>query len=49
MTKREMVNHMIEVGCIKAEDYNIWMRKLKDSIERVYNEVVPRRIEYLNK
>lgn len=49
MTKIEMVNHMIELGCIKEADRNIWLRKTKDVIKKVYDEIIPIRIAYLNK
>lgn len=49
MTKVEMINHMIALGCIKEADRNVWLRKTKDVIKRVYSEIIPARIAYLNK
>lgn len=49
MTKKEMLNLMIEIGCIKAEDYNVWIRKSKETIKRVYDTAVPLRLAYLSK
>lgn len=49
MTKMEMVNRMIILGCINKEDRNHWMRHTKDYIMEVYIKVVPIRLEYLGK
>ena len=49
MTKMEMVNRMIILGCIKESERNHWMRHDKDYIMKVYIEIVPIRLEYLNK
>ena len=49
MTKMEMVNRMIVLGCIKEVERNHWMRKTKADIMRWYIIVVPRRLEYLGR
>ena len=49
MTKMEMVNRMIVLGCIKEADRNRWMRKTADEITRVYISAVPTRLEYLGR
>lgn len=49
MTKMEMVNRMIVLGCIKEADRNHWMRKCKADIMKIYILVVPRRLEYLGR
>lgn len=49
MTKMEMVNRMIVLGCIKEEDRNHWMRHDKAYIMRIYIQVVPRRLEHLGR
>ena len=49
MTKMEMVNRMIILGCIKEEDRNHWMRKTKEYITHIYITVVPMRLEYLGR
>lgn len=49
MTKMEMVNRMIILGCIKETDRNHWMRHTKDYIMKIYIEVVPMRLEYLKR
>jgi len=47
MTKKAMVDRMIELGIYKKSDRSYVMRNLKEYIERTYNEAVPIRIEYL--
>ena len=49
MTKMEMVNRMIILGCIKEEDRNRWMRQSKEHITEVYIQVVPLRLAYLGR
>ena len=49
MTKKAMVNEMINLGIYQEKDRSYVMRDLKEHIERNYNEYVPRRIEYLKK
>lgn len=49
MTKMEMVNRMIILGCIKEEDRNHWLRHTKDYIIRIYIEIVPIRLEHLGR
>lgn len=49
MTKMEMVNRMIILGCIKEEDRNRWMRKCKADVMKIYILIVPRRLEHLGK
>lgn len=50
MTKREMINEMFELGCIKESDCNYLIRsRTKDELERLYNSIVPMRKEYLKK
>ena len=49
MTKMEMVNRMIILGCIKEKDRTHWMIKSKADIMRIYIRVVPRRLEYLER
>ena len=49
MTKMEMINRMIILGCIKESDRNRWMRKTKDDVMRWYIVAVPRRLEYLGR
>lgn len=47
MTKKAMVDRMIELGIFKETDRSHVMRYLKEEIEKTYNEAVPFRIEYL--
>ena len=47
MTKKAMVDKMIELGIYKESDRSYVMRNLKEYIKRTYNEAVPIRIEYL--
>jgi len=49
MTKMEMVNRMIVLGCIKEEDRNHYMRKTADRLLNFYIYIVPKRLEYLAK
>ena len=49
MSKMEMVNRMIVLGCIKENDRNHWMRKSKADIMRWYIIAVPRRLEHLGR
>ena len=49
MTKMEMVNRMIILGCIKEADRNHWMIKNKADVMRIYIRLVPRRLEYLER
>lgn len=49
MTKMEMVNRMIILGCIKEEDRNHYMRKTKEELIRLYITIIPIRLEYLGR
>jgi hypothetical protein len=50
MTKKAMVNRMVELGIYNETDRNYVMRKYtKEQIEQRYNEYVPFRIAYLKK
>ena len=49
MTKMEMINRMIILGCIKEESRNRWLKRTKDEIMKIYIEVVPMRLEYLKR
>ena len=49
MTKTEMVNRMIILGCIKETDRNHWMRKTTDELTKVYIKVIPMRLEHLGR
>lgn len=49
MTKMEMVNRMIILGCIKETDRNHFMRKTKDEITSLYITVIPMRLEHLGR
>lgn len=50
MTKKAMVNEMVELGIYRKEDQNYVMRKYtKEQIEQRYNEYIPFRIAYLKK
>lgn len=49
MTKMEMVNRMIVLGCIKEADRNHWMRKCKADVMKIYILIVPRRLEHLGR
>lgn len=47
MTKKAMVDRMIELGIYKKADRSYVMKYLKEQLEERYNEYVPFRIAYL--
>lgn len=47
MTKKAMVDRMIELGIYKEADRSYVMRYLKEQLEKRYNEYVSAKIEYL--
>lgn len=47
MTKMEMVNRMIILGCIKESDRNNMMRKSKARITEIYIRIIPVRLEWI--
>lgn len=49
MTKTELVNRMIILGCIKETDRNHFMRKTKDELTKLYITVIPMRLEHLGR
>ena len=49
MTKMELVNRMIILGCIKETDRNHFMRKTKDELTKLYITVIPMRLEHLGR
>ena len=50
MTKKEMVNRMVELGIYNEADRNYVMRKYtKEQIKERYDEYIPFRIAYLKK
>lgn len=49
MTKMEMVNRLIILGCIKESKRNEWMSKSKADVMRTYIYLVPRRLERLGR
>lgn len=50
MTKKAMIDRMIELGIYNKTDRNYIIKKYtKDQIEQRYNEYVPFRIAYLKK
>jgi len=49
MTKMEMINRMIILGCIKEVDRNHWMQKRKSEIMKIYILIVPHRLEHLGR
>lgn len=49
MTKMEMINRMIILGCIKEDSRNRWLKRTKDEVMKIYAEVVPMRLEYLER
>ena len=49
MTKKEMIDTMEKLGCITNNQRASLTRYTKDRLESIYNYVVPKRIEYLEK
>ena len=49
MTKMEMINRMIILGCIKEVDRNRWLEKDKADVMRIYILIVPRRLKKLGR
>lgn len=49
MTKMEMVNRMIILGCIKESDRTHWLSKSKAEVMRTYIFIVPRRLKALGR
>ena len=49
MTKKEMINRMIILGCIKEIERNHYMRKTIDELTRLYIVVMPIRLEHLGR
>ena len=49
MTKMELVNRMIILGCIEETDRNRFMKKTKDELTKLYITVIPMRLEYLGR
>lgn len=49
MTKMEMINRMIILGCIKEIDRNRWLEKDKAEVMRIYILIVPRRLKALGR
>ena len=49
MTKKEMINRMIVLGCIKETERNHYMRKTIDELTRLYIAIIPIRLEYLGR
>ena len=49
MTKKKMINEMINLGILKETDKSYILRNYtkRQIEERLYNESVPQRIEYL--
>lgn len=49
MTKKEMINRMIVLGCIKETERNHYMRKTIDELTRLYIVVMPIRLKHLGR
>jgi hypothetical protein len=49
MTKKEMINRMIILGCIKETERNHYMKKTIDELTRLYIAVMPIRLEHLGR
>ena len=48
MTKKAMVEELINLGCIAEKDRQYLMRQTKDYVEnRIYKVAIPLRMEYL--
>lgn len=49
MTKKAMMDEMVAFGMIPVQDVNYYLRRGKDTIERLYKEKLPKRKEWLKK
>ena len=48
MTKKAMVQELINLGCVQEKDRKYLMRQSKDYVEnRIYKVAIPLRMEYL--
>ena len=47
MTKMEIVNRMIILGCIKEKDREYWLNETYLFLVETYIRIVPIRLEYL--
>ena len=49
MTKIEMVNRMIILGCIEEEDRNYYIEQTIEELTSLYITIVPIRLAYLGR
>lgn len=49
MSKMEMINRMIILGCIKEKSREEWLQKEYKDVMKIYIIIVPRRLEKLRK
>lgn len=49
MTKMEMINRMIILGCLKEKHREEWLQKEYKEIMRIYIIFVPRKLEQIKR
>ena len=49
MTKMEMVNRMIILGCISESDRDLFMKMSIEMVTTIYIKVIPLKLEFLKK
>lgn len=49
MSKMEMINRMIILGCIKEKSREEWLQKEYKDVMKIYIIIVPRRLEKMGK
>lgn len=49
MSKMEMINRMIILGCIKEKSRKEWLQKEYKDVMKIYIIIVPRRLEKMGK
>jgi hypothetical protein len=47
MSKKMMITEMVRLGIIDEATQKSLNRSLKEKVERIYNEAVPKRLAYL--
>lgn len=49
MSKMEMINRMIILGCLKEKSREEWLQKEYKDVMRIYIIIVPRRLEKMGR
>lgn len=49
MSKMEMINRMIILGCLKEKNREEWLQKEYKEVMKIYIIIVPRRLEKMGR